>query len=166
MGLDLRDLIDKPGGRVSFSYDLDTERISFPSVISYPRPPHAEGFIENQAGALTLRGLLTADMLCRCDRCASEYELRKEIRLEIPLAAELQDEENPDIFLIEGDALDLDDVLETSLVLDMESKFLCRPDCAGLCAVCGANLNDGPCNCRNPNDPRLAVLEQLLDESD
>jgi uncharacterized protein len=135
-------------------------------VISYPRPPHAEGYVENQAGALTLRGLLAADMLCRCDRCASEYALRKEIRLEIPLADELQDEENPDIFLLEGDELDLEEVLETSLILDMESKFLCRPDCAGLCAVCGANLNDGPCSCRKPNDPRWAVLEQLLDEND
>ncbi len=166
MGLDLRELIEKPGGSVSFAFELDTERIFFPSVLSYARAPHAEGFVETRAGALTLRGLLSADMLCRCDRCASEYGLHKEIRLEIPLASELQDEENPDIILLEGDELDLEEVLEPSLILEMDSKFLCRPDCAGLCAVCGANLNEGPCNCEKPNDPRLAVLEQLLDESD
>ena len=37
------------------------------------------------------------------------------------------------------------------------------PDCAGLCDRCGANLNLGPCRCQKPRDPRMAVLEQLLD---
>lgn len=80
------------------------------------------------------------------------------------LAAELEDEENPDIFLLDGDWLDLDDVLETCFILDMETKCLCKEDCAGLCASCGANLNLGQCNCRGKIDPRFAVLEQLLDK--
>ena len=58
----------------------------------------------------------------------------------------------------------LDEILETSLILDMETKFLCREDCKGLCDTCGANLNLGPCGCRKPRDPRFAVLEQLLDK--
>ena len=36
--------------------------------------------------------------------------------------------------------------------------------CKGLCERCGANLNDGPCGCKATADPRLAVLEQLLDK--
>ena len=58
----------------------------------------------------------------------------------------------------------LDEILETSLILDMETKFRCREDCKGLCDTCGANLNLGPCGCRKPRDPRFAVLEQLLDK--
>ena len=72
------------------------------------------------------------------------------------------------------DTTDLwDQVLELSRqereaggVLDMDTKSLCRPDCAGLCDTCGANLNLGPCSCRKQRDPRLAVLEQLLDKQD
>ena len=86
--------------------------------------------------------------------------------LDIPLASELQDEENPDYYLLEGDELDLDDVLESSFILNTDTLFLCREDCKGLCPRCGADLNDGPCGCKPEKDPRLAVLEQLLDDKD
>ena len=36
----------------------------------------------------------------------------------------------------------------------------------GLCEHCGKNLNDGPCGCPKEIDPRMAVLEQLLDNKD
>jgi uncharacterized protein len=164
MGLDLHEIIDKSGGSVSFSCELDTERLNFPSVAAYRSPPRAEGTVTNNAGALTLRGRITAEMRCLCDRCATEYDCRKEISLEVPLAAELEDEDNPDIFLLDGDELDLRGLLETWFILGADSKFLCRPDCAGLCEACGANLNEGPCSCKAKTDPRLAVLEQLLDD--
>ena len=58
----------------------------------------------------------------------------------------------------------MDDLLETVYILDMDTKYLCRPDCKGVCPECGQNLNEGPCSCRKKPDPRLAVLEQLLDK--
>ena len=57
---------------------------------------------------------------------------------------------------------DLDDIVTTTFVLSMDSKFLCREDCKGLCCRCGKDLNDGPCGCQPDVDPRLAVLKQLL----
>ena len=72
--------------------------------------------------------------------------------------------DNPELFLLEGDEIDLDEILSTCFVLDMETKFLCSEDCKGLCSTCGKNLNLGPCECRKPIDPRFAVLEQLLDK--
>ena len=55
-------------------------------------------------------------------------------------------------------------ILSTLFILDMDSKFLCREDCKGLCPKCGKNLNLGPCGCGKETDPRFAVLEQLLDK--
>ena len=164
MILELRDIIERPGGSVPFVCELDTERLSFPAVDAYRSPPRAEGTVTNSAGALTLRGVLTADLVCRCDRCTALFDTRRVLTLELPIAADLQDEDNPDIFPLNGDALDLSELLETCFILDMDSKFLCREDCAGLCERCGANLNDGPCACPAEYDPRLAVLQQLLDD--
>jgi uncharacterized protein len=47
--------------------------------------------------------------------------------------------------------------------LAIPMKPLCRPDCQGLCPVCGTNLNIERCQC-NPQwqDPRLAVLQTLV----
>ena len=164
--MNLHELLIRPGTRVPFSRELSTERLYFPAVLSYPETPVGQGEIENSAGVLTLRGTIRGAMRCRCDRCAREFDRAVDIPLEVPLASELQDEENPDYFLLEGDELDLDDVLETSFILNTDTLFLCREDCKGLCPRCGADLNQGPCGCKPEKDPRLAVLEQLLDNKD
>lgn len=164
MRLDLRKIIEIPGAELPFECTLDMDGLDFPSVKEFTEPPKAWGRVINTAGALTLVGELRAPMLCICDRCGREFQSCKEMKLELPLAADLEDEENPDIFPLDGDCVDLDEVLTTCLVLDMETKFLCREDCRGLCDRCGANLNDGPCSCGKKLDPRMAVLEQLLDK--
>ena len=50
------------------------------------------------------------------------------------------------------------------IINSLEFKYLCRPDCKGLCPHCGHDLNAGPCGCpvEAPRDPRLAVLKKLL----
>ena len=162
--MNLHELLLNPGLRLPFRCELSTDRLDFPAVLSYTAAPVGEGFIVNNAGALTLRGTLSAAMRCVCDRCAAEFDREVSYPLDIPLASELQDEENPDYFLLEGDELDLEELLETVFILNMDTRFLCRDDCKGLCSRCGKNLNEGPCDCRTESDPRLAVLEQLLDD--
>ena len=162
--MNLHELLLNPGSRLPFRCELSTDRLDFPAVLSYTAAPVGEGFIVNNAGALTLRGTLSAAMRCVCDRCAAEFDREVSYPLDVPLASELQDEENPDYFLLEGDELDLEELLETVFILNMDTRFLCRDDCKGLCSRCGKNLNEGPCDCRTGSDPRLAVLEQLLDD--
>ena len=164
--MDLHELLITPGARLPFRQELSLERLDFPGLLSFNAVPVGEGVIENSADVLTLRGTIRAGLHCACDRCAREFDRDVEIPLDVPLAAELQDEESPDYFLLDGDELDLDDLLETSFILDLEPRFLCREDCKGLCPRCGADLNLGPCSCKKEKDPRLAVLEQLLDDRD
>ena len=162
--MNLHELLLNPGSRLPFRCELSTDRLDFPAVLAYTAAPVGEGFIVNNAGALTLRGTLSASLRCVCDRCAAEFDWEVSYPLDIPLASELQDEENPDYFLLDGDELDLEELLETVFILNMDTRFLCRDDCKGLCSRCGKNLNEGPCGCRTESDPRLAVLEQLLDD--
>ncbi len=164
MSIDLRELIRNPGRTLSFRRELSADRLDFPQVLSYEEGPVGEGVITNDAGALTVRGSVHAAMRCVCDRCAKEFGLAVDFPLEVPLAAAPEDEENPDYFLLDGDELDIDDLLETGFILSMDPQILCREDCRGLCPRCGADLNDGPCGCRAETDPRLAVLEQLLEK--
>lgn len=163
MRLDLRTIIEIPGASLPFACELDVERLDFPSVLRYLSAPAASGVVKNTAGLLTLTGELRAKMECVCDRCMGEYVCDKVLPLELVLAADVEESEHEDVFPLEGDTLDLDDLLETCFILDMESKHLCKEDCVGLCDRCGANLNLGPCGCKATLDPRLAVLEQLLD---
>ena len=163
MRLNLREIIEIPGASLPFSHTLDTAELTFPGVEGYLSPPMADGAVRNAAGALELNGVLRAELRVLCDRCMKAFPLRIELPLHVPLATGLGDEENPDLFPIEGDALDLDELLATYFVLNMDSKRLCKPDCLGLCPDCGADLNEGSCVCGKKMDPRLAGLKQLLD---
>jgi len=163
MRLNLREIIEIPGGFVPFETELDTENLYFPSVTAYNSKPRAVGQVKNEAGVLHLTGTLTADMVCICDRCGGEFESTKELQLDATIVEE-DTGVNPELFLLEGDEIDLSDILSTCFILDMETKFLCSEDCKGLCDRCGSNLNLGPCGCRKQIDPRFAVLEQLLDK--
>ena len=163
MRLNLSAIIEMPGGSVPFECELETEGLDFPSVRAYPRKPYAEGRVFNEAGILRLTGTLTAEMICVCDRCGEAFESLKEMDLDATVVEE-NPEDDPSLFVLEGNEIDLDEILSTLFILDMETKFLCKEDCKGLCPTCGKNLNLGPCGCRKPIDPRFAVLEQLLDK--
>jgi uncharacterized protein len=60
------------------------------------------------------------------------------------------------------DVLDLAGWARDALALGMPAQVLCRPDCRGLCAECGADLNADPEHAheRAP-DPRWAKLSEL-----
>ncbi len=163
MRLNLSAIIEMPGSSLPFECELETDNLDFPSVRAYPSRPHAEGRIYNEAGILRLVGTLTAEMICVCDRCGEEFESLKEMPLDATIVEE-NPEDDPALFTLEGNELDLSALLSTCFILDMETKFLCREDCRGLCPKCGKNLNLGPCGCRKSLDPRFAVLEQLLDK--
>ena len=123
MRLNLRDIIEVPGGSVPFACELSTEGLDFPSIREYLTKPYAEGRVYNEAGILRLEGLLTAELLCVCDRCGEEFESTKEMALNVIIV-----EENPDdatsILTLEGNEIDLSEILSTCMILDMETKFL------------------------------------------
>lgn len=165
MKLNLREIIEVPGNGVSFSCELGTDDLSFPSIVRYLAAPQAEGRVFNEAGVLRLEGMIRTEMLCICDRCAGEYESTKITPLSAVIVEKNDDNaEDPELFFLNGDEIDLDEILSTLFILDLDSKFLCREDCKGLCPRCGKNLNLGSCDCGKEIDPRFAVLEQLLDK--
>lgn len=164
MFLDLHKIIEMPGGRVPFRCELDRERLDHPALVSYRGPVTAEGEVKNTAGVLELNAVVEADMTVRCDRCTAEFPHAVSLPVSVTLKADADGDEYDELFPLDGDGIDVGDVLETCFILDMDQKFLCREDCKGLCPDCGRNLNDGPCGCKKTGDPRLAALAQLLDD--
>ena len=166
MLLGLSKIIDCPGQSVPFSVSMDLSDLCY--GVSYPvtEPVVASGTVRNTAGVLMMEGELSTTIHGLCDRCATPFDREITFPINVVLVTELASEENEDewVFPLEGDSADLDDIVRTVFVLNLDSKLLCKEDCKGLCPRCGKNLNDGPCNCRKELDPRFAVLEQLLEK--
>jgi uncharacterized protein len=63
---------------------------------------------------------------------------------------------------VDDEHLDLEAWTRDALSLALPTQIVCRPDCAGLCPRCGANLNDEPGHEHEPEpDPRWAKLREL-----
>lgn len=155
MRLDLRKIIDQPGSSKSFETRLDVSNLNFYQVESYEEEPVAVGTVYNEAGVLHLTGSVTADMVCICDRCGKEFESEKITNVDVILVEEdLGDD--PNLYLIEDGGIDVEEVMATCFILDMETKFLCSEDCNGA-------EKYAP---KKEIDPRFAKLAELLIQED
>ena len=100
-----------------------------------------------------------------CDRCLKECQEEQALRFEEEFRKAGEDE--PEALVVEGDFIEITDLVRDTILAAQSLSNLCRPDCKGLCPVCGADLNEGDCGCdRFVPDPRLAALQQLINKED
>ena len=115
-------------------------------------------------GGWSLRLRFTATVVGPCMRCLGDAspEIAVDAR-EIHQPGSGADElESP---YVDDDELDLTDWARDALALALPSQILCRPDCAGLCPVCGKDLNEEPhTHEEERDDPRWAALAELKDK--
>ena len=166
MRLGLSQIIDRPGESVSFSVCVDLSDLLYGTCYPVSEPVLASGTVRNTAGVLVMTGSVHTTIHGVCDRCASDFDQYVEIPIDVVLVTELMNEENEDewVFPLEGDSANLEEIVRTVFVLNLDSKLLCKEDCKGLCHRCGKNLNEGPCSCQKELDPRFAALKQLLEK--
>lgn len=162
MKLDLRDIIYIPGASVGFDYEPDLSDAAGGAVRDIIKPARAKGSIRNSAGVLLFEADVQARLLCACARCLKDLEVPVNLHITSTLTEGEQESDDPDVYLLEGDFADVDDIILSNFILSLDQRFLCSEDCKGLCQRCGADLNEGPCSCKAPIDPRLAALGQLL----
>ena len=128
----------------------------------------ADATLDSVDGGIEVAARITAPWHGECRRCLSRVdgtlvsEVREVYRPRPPGEPPDQDEET---YPLRGELLDLQPLVRDAILLEMPIAPLCRDDCQGLCPTCGADLNDGPCDCPPPTvDPRWAVLDVLRDE--
>lgn len=163
MQLDLREIINIPGGKVEFDYSPDLHGLETGSVTEIKPGARAVGSVRNVAGVLTFEAELSAITVCECARCLKVLDNPVKLSISATISDSDEVSEDPDMFYLEGNLVDVDEIIVNAFVLNTEQRFICSEDCKGLCPKCGADLNVAPCKCREEIDPRLAVLGQLLE---
>lgn len=169
MLLDIGPIRYVSGSVLPFEFSLDLSDMMFYNEYPAKEPVQVKGQVQNVAGVLVLTAEIETVLHAVCDRCAASFLRKVEIPVEAVLVSELSNEESQDdlaVFDLQGNYADLSELATTVFVLNIDTKNLCREDCKGLCAKCGANLNEGSCGCQAEMDPRLAVLKQLLKDKE
>jgi uncharacterized protein len=109
---------------------------------------------------IALSGTVGVPWRGSCRRCLRVLE--ETIVVEVDERYAERPDERDEAFPIEHGQIDLAPVLREHVLLAVADARLCRPDCPGLCPVCGADLTAGPCECDTALvDERWSVLDQL-----
>jgi len=166
MLLGLSAIIDCPGASLPFSTSVDLSDLQYGQCYPVSEPVLISGTVRNTAGVLVMTGNISTTIHGICDRCATAFDQEISIPVDVVLVTELSNEESEDesVFPLEGDSTDLEEIVRTIFVLNLDSKLLCKSDCKGLCCRCGKNLNIESCICEKELDPRFAALKQLLEK--
>jgi uncharacterized protein len=114
-------------------------------------------------------GTIEGDVAMECRRCLGDASahVSEDAHLIFAEAGTEGVEDDPDVFLIDDRAteLDLRPALREQWLLHAPGFALCRDDCKGLCPTCGAELNHGSCDCAPASvDPHWEGLRKLRDE--
>lgn len=123
---------------------------------------------------MILKGHLHGEIAPACARCLTPIPMEVDRDLELLYQPESVLGESAEVEIHAADAdvgffadpgVDVAEVAREQVVLALPMQPLCRPDCRGLCARCGANLNQGPCACPAVADDRWSALKTLRKES-
>ncbi len=150
----------------SFAGELELPELAVgPDTYRFANPVSWNVTVTNTGDALLVMGSAHGAARTDCARCLDEFEL--ELDGEVEGYFLLADEDarpegmEDDEFEVLGadKMMDLEPLVVAALLVEVPLVPLCSEDCAGLCAKCGANLNEGPCACEaQPNDglPRMS----------
>jgi uncharacterized protein len=89
-----------------------------------------------------------------CRRCLTDLVYPLDVECEVVFSADPEVADDLAVFPVQAPVtrVDLRPAVREEIALAVSAYPLCREECAGLCARCGADLNAGPCGCAAPLD--------------
>jgi uncharacterized protein len=153
------------GRRFDLNVAIDPITLGGERYLVAPDPVPAQLEVSRMAGGgYALRLRLRANLDGPCMRCLEQAA--PEFAVDVREVSLREGEEPVDELTspyVEHELLDLRAWARDALALQLPASILCRPECAGLCAVCGENLNTAPPDHHHERepDPRWAKLSEL-----
>jgi len=155
------DRLPREGLRLSRDFEfLSLDLVEENAV--FLEPAHADLTVRLVGDEVLVQGEVSARLSFVCARCLTPFEFPVASRFDLVylpeeidgLSEELSDEKIDQMYY-SGRQLDLRGVVLEQLNLTFPAKPLCRPDCEGICAVCGEIVRDAKCSCLvKESDPR------------
>jgi len=142
---------------------LDPFQLAGQTYLANPVEPTVRLEVSRPSGGFAFRLRFPVHLEGPCMRCLEAAALDLEVESREIDQAGTDDEELRSPY-VDEDELDLGRWAHDATILALPTRLLCRPDCKGLCPVCGVSLNDAnPADHEHDSstDPRWSALDKL-----
>jgi len=178
MQISIDQLVDK-----EFRLEFEEKPESFPVLAemvkeggcSFPGSINIRLRVFRISEIIEVEGFFDTALHMACGRCLAEFKTQLTSRFALTYTPEyhgnLDDLSRDEIELSPQDAgmitfnadrIDLQEGIQEQIVMAVPLRPLCRENCRGLCAQCGANLNKGDCGCDHaPRNTQFSALKKL-----
>jgi uncharacterized protein len=154
LAVDVRELLQRPGAHKHVVVRAPLDDLATPvASVPHDRPVTVDAEIESVVEGLLVSGRVRATAVVHCVRCLRDLDRELEVEVRELFTLEPRDDEDEGYAVLPDDRLPLDTMARDALVLGFPAFPLCRPDCAGLCPVCGADRNTDGLARRLDNEP-------------
>jgi uncharacterized protein len=166
--IDLRNIRIQTGEQLQETYELELDPFELGGQQYVLEPEQAEASLTTTRTTSGFVFELAFDVRVAgpCFRCLAETGIDLSLKgREYHATGEEEPDEDLRTPYVEETRLDLSTWARDAIALALPEKILCRPDCAGLCATCGRDLNLEPHTHEETEpDPRWAALAELRDK--
>jgi uncharacterized protein len=139
--------------QIQVSDDLDLRH--FGGVVSIGRTPQG----------LILRSKFSAETDLECVRCLNDFTHKLNWTFTELYAFNEKSASESELILPDDAQIDLQPLIRDYALLEVPIRAICKPDCKGLCSVCGEDLNETDCGHKNQNEnSAFSALKDLLEE--
>jgi len=160
--IDVRDLFGRPGTsklhKVAAPVDeLQTELAG----VRDDQPVDVDLLLESLVEGILVSGTLRGTFALRCASCLKEFDQPFDVSVHEMFV--IDPEPDTDDYPLDPEGmLDPGQMVRDAVGVELPFSPLCRPDCQGLCPVCGGDKNADECPGHAEVDPRWAALDRLV----
>ena len=159
MKIQISDIVSGKGRHKNIDYTFEMNPFEFEGDIIKPVSScSVQGDIYSKDNILLLNINIKVNLEMNCSRCLDTFIYPIDIDIEERFTNDSNSED--EAIIVIDDVLDINEVVETSIISTLPIKRVCKTNCKGLCQTCGCNLNHGSCTCDKEDvDVRFEVLK-------
>jgi uncharacterized protein len=154
MEIDLRELAQ---GQTQMRLELPAPSVGLkPEEVTVSGPLALRLTLDRRGDEIWIRGVIHLISLQQCSRCLADFDETLDLEFQVfcakvqnpnVVSSKAVEEEDGGVHFHDGRILSIDQEIREAVILGLPMKPLCRESCAGLCARCGEDKNQGPCRC-------------------
>ena len=148
MVINFSDLLSKKNRKkqISLTFELETFEFEGEEIRAIEKVD-VEGVAISENDVIVINASIKTKLKLNCSRCLDTFIYPIDIDIEERFTNNKDLQNDEDIVFVEGDNLNITEIVENSIISTLPIKRLCDENCKGLCSTCGANMNNNQCNC-------------------